>query len=365
MKYFVVAGEASGDIHGANLIHQIKKLDPAAEFQGFGGERMKAEGVTLIKELSDLAFMGFVEVVANLRTILGNLSACKKAIKDFNPDKLIVIDYPGFNIRLAKWAKAEGYEINYYISPQIWAWKENRVHTIKKVVDRMMVILPFEKDFYAKHGMEVDFVGHPLIDEIERWKATEKSGDPSESVIALLPGSRENEIKKILSSMLSVVDDFPNHKFVIGKASHLPKSMYEPFLSDKVLLSEEGSYSLLSRAEAALVTSGTATLETGLFQVPQVVCYRGNAISVAIARQIIKVKYLSLVNLILDEKVVPELVQEDLNRESIGRELTSILEGGNARQAQIGFYQKLWQALGDAGASERAAGLVVNPTSDT
>lgn len=360
MKYFVVAGEASGDIHGANLIHQIKKLDASAEFQGFGGERMKAEGVSLVKELSDLAFMGFVEVVANLRTILGNLSACKKAIKEFNPDKLIVIDYPGFNIRLAKWAKKEGIEVIYYISPQIWAWKENRVHTIKKVVDRMMVILPFEKAFYAKHGMEVDFVGHPLIDEIERWKATEKSADPSEKVIALLPGSRENEIKKILSSMLSVVDDFPNHKFVIGKASHLAKSVYEPFLSDKVLLSEEGSYSLLSRAEAALVTSGTATLETGLFQVPQVVCYRGNAISVLIARQIIKVKYLSLVNLILDEKVVPELVQEDLNRESIGRDLTSILEGGNARQAQIESYKKLWQALGDAGASERAARLVVD-----
>ena len=363
MKYYFVVGEASGDIHAANLISEIKKLDSMAEFRGFGGDRMKNEGVQLTKTLTDLAFMGFVEVVANLRTILGNLSTCKDDILEFEPDKLVLVDYPGFNIRLAKWAKEKGVEVIYYISPQIWAWKEGRVHTIKKVVDRMMVILPFEKAFYAKHQMEVDFVGHPLIDEISQWRVKNPEISKSEKVVVLMPGSREHEISKVLPIMLKAAKQFPERRFVIGKAGHIPLSFYQKFELNGTEISEEGSYVLLGKADAALVTSGTATLETALFHVPQVVCYKGNAISVQVARTLIKVKYISLVNLILDRVSVPELIQSDLNVESVTTHLKELLADSDARKQQLTDYIELEKLLGSTGASKRAAELTVSQTS--
>ena len=360
MKYYFVVGEASGDIHAANLISEIKKLDSTAEFRGFGGDRMKSEGVQLAKSLSDLAFMGFVEVIANLRTILSNISICENDILDFEPDKLILVDYPGFNMRLAKWAKEKGLEVTYYISPQIWAWKEGRVHTIKKVVDRMMVILPFEKAFYAKHQMDVDFVGHPLIDEVAQWRAKNPETSKADRVVVLMPGSREHEISKVLPIMLKAVNQFPKRRFVIGKAGHIPLAFYKKFKLKGVEVSEEGSYALLGKAEAALVTSGTATLETALFHVPQVVCYKGNAISVQVARMLIKVKYISLVNLILDRVSVPELIQSDLNIDTVTNHLSQLLVDSESRRKQLSDYVELEKLLGSTGASKRAAELIAS-----
>jgi lipid-A-disaccharide synthase len=360
MKYYFLVGEASGDIHAANLISEIKKLDSTAEFRGFGGDRMKSEGVQLTKSLSDLAFMGFVEVIANLRTILSNISICKNDILDFEPDKLILVDYPGFNMRLAKWAKKKGLEVTYYISPQIWAWKEGRVHTIKKVVDRMIVILPFEKAFYHKHQMDVHFVGHPLIDEIAQWRANNPEKSKGNKIIVLMPGSREHEISKVLPVMLNAAMQFPKTRFVIGKAGHIPLSFYQKFKLNGVEVSSEGSYALLGKANAAVVTSGTATLETALFHVPQVVCYKGNALSVQVARRLIRVKYISLVNLILNRVSVPELIQSDLNMMTVTNHLSELLADSESRKQQLSDYLELEKLLGSVGASKRAAKLIAS-----
>jgi len=358
MKYYIVVGEASGDIHAANLMAEIKKIDYNSTFRGFGGDRMKAEGMHITRSLSDLAFMGFVEVIKNLRTILGNLAACKADILEFNPDKLILVDYPGFNIRLARWAKTRGIEVVYYISPQVWAWKESRVKTIRKVVDRMMVILPFEKDFYAKHNFKVDFVGHPLIDEIGKWKAPKST--EGGSVIALLPGSREQEIARILSVMLEVAELFPQENFVIGKAAHIPESFYRSFSLNNVELSNEGTYSLLSRSKMAMVTSGTATLETALFKVPQVVCYKGNGFSYQLAKRLIKVPFISLVNLVMDRECVPELIQDELNVENLKTQIEKLSVNSDYQKKQLKDYEELEQNLGSTGASARAAELTVS-----
>ena len=356
MRYYIVVGEASGDVHAANLMAEIKKIDSKAEFRGFGGERMKAEGMGLKRSLSDLAFMGFVEVIKNLRTILGNLSACKEDILEFKPDKLILVDYPGFNLRVAKWAKTQSIPVTYYISPQVWAWKESRVKTIRKVVDRMMVILPFEKEFYAKHDFNVDFVGHPLIDEIKKWNAPQISKE--EKVIALLPGSREQEIAQIMSVMLEVTIRFPHEKFVIGKAAHIPDDFYRSHNLNSIEVSSEGTYSLLSRSKMALVTSGTATLETALFKVPQVVCYKSNGISYQLAKRLIRVPYISLVNLVMDRECVPELIQDELNVENLKTQIEILAMDSDKRQKQLKDYQELEQRLGSTGASARAAQLI-------
>lgn len=359
MKFFVIAGEASGDMHGANLVKEIKALNPNATFEGFGGKRLEAEGMKLIRPMDKLNFMGFVEVVKNYPTIRENFKICKKHLSENMPDGIILIDYPGFNLRIARWAKKQGIRVFYYISPQVWAWKENRIKQMKKNIDRLMVILPFEKEFFAKHKMNVDFVGHPLIDKIE----TRNQSQPTvkQKVIALLPGSREQEIRYNLLEMLKVQKHFPDYQFVIGRAPGFSVEFYRHiFRMEDAIVSSEGTFSLLSRSSAALVGSGTATLETALLKVPQVVCYKGNRLSVAIARALIKVPYISLVNLILDKPAVKELIQDELNEQSIVTELKKILGEKEAKSELDKAYDNLWNKLGGAGASSKAAKLIVN-----
>ena len=359
MKFFVIAGEASGDMHGANLIQAISKLQPDATFEGFGGERLEAAGMKLLRTMDTLNFMGFIEVVKNLGTVRENFQICKKALTENKPDAVILIDYPGFNLRMAKWAKQRGIRVFYYISPQVWAWKESRVKKMKKYIDRLMVILPFEKEFFAKHGMDVDFIGHPLIDEIEARQET--SEIEKQNVIALLPGSRKQEILHNLHQMVRVQYEFPDYQFVVGRAPGFDVAFYrETFALDRAIVSSEGTYNLLARSKAALVGSGTATLETALTKVPQVVCYKANPVSVALARKLIKVPYISLVNLILDRPAVKELIQDELNPTSIVSELKKILEDGKPRNQMLHDYEELWSKLGSGGASERAAKLIVS-----
>ena len=315
MKYYIISGEASGDLHGSNLIKHLHQLDVHANIRCWGGDLMEAAGATVVKHYRDLAFMGFVEVIANLPTILKNIKFCKDDILNFKPDVIIFIDFPGFNLKIAEWAKDQSFKTVFYISPQIWAWKESRIKTIKKCVDKMLVILPFEKDYYKKFDYEVDYVGHPLIEVIKDFKANPlgQSINTNKRIIALLPGSRKQEIKKKLPVMLEVSKSFPDYQFVIAKSPGQEDVFYEPFMTTyhNVSAVKNQTYNLLNQASAALVTSGTATLETALFGVPEVVCYKGSAISYAIAKRIIKVKYISLVNLIMDRPVVKELIQDD------------------------------------------------------
>lgn len=367
MKYYIIAGEASGDLHGSNLMKALFAEDPDAEIRFWGGDLMKAVGGTLVKHYRDLAFMGFVEVAMNLKTILGNIKYCKEDIGNFKPDALIFIDYPGFNMRIAKWAKPFGYKTYYYISPQIWAWKENRIHDIKRDVDKMFVILPFEKDFYEnKHNFPVDFVGHPLIDAIHgRPKLDETSfrkefDMDDKPVIALLPGSRKQEISKMLDVMLSVVPQFPDYQFVIAGAPGQEPEFYRQFTKSKnIHFVQNRTYDLLSISTAALVTSGTATLETALFKVPEVVCYRGNWISYQIAKRVITLKFISLVNLIMDKEVVKELIQGELNTKNLVSELRKLLDP-EKRKIVLDQYDALETKLGGDGASTKTAKLIVD-----
>lgn len=367
MRYYIIAGEASGDLHAANLMHELKRLDAEASFRCWGGDLMKAEGGVLVKHYRDLAFMGFAEVIMNLRTILKNLDYCKEDLVAYNPDVLVLVDYPGFNLRIAQFAKAAGIRVVYYISPQAWAWKESRVHTIKKVVDRMLVILPFEKTFYQKHDYDVEFVGHPLLDEITKQNVSiisktswlEKNSLTDKPVIALLPGSRKQEILSMLPLMLAVRKNFPDYQFVIGAAPSQDLSFYRSILGDSTVSIVQGqTYDLLRNAHAALVTSGTATLETALFRVPEVVCYKGNRISYWIARALIKIRFISLVNLIMDREVVKELIQDELNEKNLTVELQRIINGPQ-REALLKDYDVLKQQLGGSGASQKAAAAIV------
>jgi len=367
MKYYLIAGEASGDLHGANLMRALQQIDPEAEFRFWGGDRMEAVGGKLIKHYRDLAFMGFWEVVTNLRTILRNIDFCKRDITQFQPDALIFIDYPGFNMRIAKWAKEKGIPTHYYISPQIWAWKENRIKAIKRDVDAMYVILPFEKDFYeGKHQYPVHFVGHPLLDAIAARKEVseeifkKENGLDERPIIALLPGSRKQEIAKMLSVMLSVVGSYHQYQFVIAGAPSLGYDFYKQFIKEENVHFVTGkTYDLLSHAHAALVTSGTATLETALFNVPEVVCYRGNWISYQIAKRVISLKYISLVNLIMDAPIVTELIQGELNTKNLKTELEKLLNPEHRSQL-LKDYKILREKLGNEGASERTASLILN-----
>lgn len=362
MKYYIIAGEASGDLHGANLMKSIYARDPQAEIRFWGGDLMQKVGGTLVKHYRDLAFMGFIEVIQNLRTILKNISFCKRDIATFTPDVLIFIDYPGFNMRIAQWAKERHIQTHYYISPQIWAWKESRIKAIKRDVDFMYVILPFEKDFYEKkHSFPVTFVGHPLIDEIEEFRSREKVDFRQKyqlddrPIIALLPGSRKQEIKRLLGEMLSVVQNHPEYQFVIAGAPGQEAAFYEQFLKGQnISFITNDTYALLDVAYAALVTSGTATLETALFKVPQVVLYKGSAISYEIAKRIITLKYISLVNLIMDEEVVVELIQHDCNANKIAIEFEKIVKSGK-RDKILLDYEKLIHNLGGRGASDLVA----------
>ncbi|MNX30021.1 Lipid-A-disaccharide synthase [compost metagenome] len=367
MKYYIIAGEASGDLHGSNLMKALYKEDPKADIRFWGGDLMQNVGGTLVKHYRELAFMGFIEVVFNLKTILNNIKICKKDILDFQPDVLVFIDYPGFNLRIAKWAKELGMRTHYYISPQIWAWKESRITDIKRDIDKMYVILPFEKSFYEdKHHYPVAFVGHPLIDAIHNQPAIDPSIFRKENqlnekpIIAILPGSRKQEITKMLSVMLSVVDDFPDYQFVIAGAPSQEFAFYEQFISNEnIKFISNKTYDLLRNATAALVTSGTATLETALFKVPEVVCYKGNWVSYQIAKRIITLKYISLVNLIMDEEVVTELIQDDCNPKRIREELKKILEPDH-RKTLLHNYTLLEEKLGGIGASEKTAKLIVS-----
>ena len=369
MKYYIIAGEASGDLHGSNLMKGIYKEDSQAEIRFWGGDLMQQTGGTLVKHYRDLSFMGFLEVLLNLKTILNNIKICKADILDFQPDAIIFIDYPGFNMRIAKWSKKLGIRNHYYISPQIWAWKENRIKAIKNDVDKMYVILPFEKDFYEKkHSFPVEFVGHPLIDAINNRQKTDVNQFKMENnlddrpVIALLPGSRKQEIEKMLSAMLSVVKDFPDYQFVIAGAPSQEYSFYEQFLTtDQVHFISNKTYDLLSISHSALVTSGTATLETALFKVPEVVLYKGSWVSYQIAKRIITLKYISLVNLIMDNEVVTELIQDNCNTKMIKAELEKTLEP-SYRKTLLENYNLLEQKLGGAGASTKTAHLIVSDT---
>ncbi len=366
MKYYIIAGEASGDLHGSNLIIALKNIDANAEIRCWGGDLMHYAGGTLVKHYKEMAFMGFLEVLANLNAIRNNLAFCKADITVFNPHALIFIDYSGFNLRIAKWAKAKQFKTHYYISPQIWASREGRIKNIKRDIDAMYVILPFEKEFYEKkHGYHVHFVGHPLIDAIAKRKPLDEISfrnnnnlHPRKPIIALLPGSRKQEVKKMLSIMLSVIADFNAFEFVIAGAPSLDQDFYRPYLVDqKVGFVANGTYDLLGLAHAALVTSGTATLETALFNVPQVVCYKANWLSYQIAKRIITLDYISLVNLIMQKEVVKELIQEQLQQRNLALALTKILDG-EVRDKQLADYGILAQKLGGEGASQETASLI-------
>ncbi|MBQ4912937.1 lipid-A-disaccharide synthase [Maribacter sp. MMG018] len=367
MKYYIIAGEASGDLHGSNLIKALKLQDPEADIRCWGGDLMQQAGGDLAKHYKEMAFMGFIEVLMNLNAIFKNISFCKTDITNFKPDIIVFIDYSGFNLRIAKWVKENGYKTNYYISPQIWASREGRIEKIKRDIDAMHVILPFEKEFYEeKHGFPVNFVGHPLIDAISnrptldntKFRASHKI-DPNKPIIALLPGSRKQEVQKMLSIMLSVTSDFAEYEFVIAGAPSLDLDFYTPFLKDQnVKIVYNCTYDLLSIAQAALVTSGTATLETALFEVPQVVCYKANWISYQIAKRIITLEYISLVNLIMKKEVVKELIQSDLNHNMLKKELSSILNGPK-REEILQDYKLLKTKLGGEGASEKAAAHII------
>ena len=365
MKYYIIAGEASGDLHGSNLIKALKKIDPNASFRCWGGDLMENAGASLVKHYRELAFMGFVEVLFNLWTIFKNIRFCKKDIEVFSPDVILFIDYPGFNLRIAKWARQKKYRTHYYISPQIWAWKEGRIKRIKRDIDAMYVILPFEKDFYERRNQfPVHFVGHPLIDaiakrpQVDPQKFKKEHGWDERPIIALLPGSRKQEISKMLKVMLSIVDNFSEYQFVIAGAPSQDEAFYRPFIQDQnVHLLLDNTYDLLSVSYAALVTSGTATLETALFKVPQVVCYKGSRISYEIAKRIIKLKYISLVNLILDKKVVTELIQTEFNKVNLIDELTTILDPVKRADLFIEYYD-LEKKLGGKGASKKTAKFI-------
>ena len=360
MKYYVIAGEASGDLHGSNLLRALKNEDAEAEFRVWGGDLMVKAGGELVKHYRDLAFMGFTEVLMNLPKILRNIRFCKQDILSYKPDVLILIDYPGFNLRIAEFAFKNNIRVFYYISPQIWAWKQSRVHKIKKVVNRMYVILPFEKEFYAKFQVDVSFVGHPLLDAVEQFKhdsTFRKRHNLNElPIIALLPGSREQEISRMLPEMLKSIATYTNHLPVIAAAPSISIEKYQTWtkgFSVHIIAGE--TYQLLAHAQAALVTSGTATLETALFMVPEVVLYKGGEISYWLARRLIKVRFISLVNLILDRMVVKELIQSEMNESRIQENLDTILYEGNYRTSMLQDYSELRKQLGGIGASERTA----------
>ncbi|TWI78406.1 lipid-A-disaccharide synthase [Lacibacter cauensis] len=367
MKYYIIAGEASGDLHGSNLIKELHHNDHEAVIRCWGGEKMQAAGATLVKHYRDLAFMGFVEVLKNIRTIFSNLAFCKEDILAHQPDVLILIDYPGFNLRIAKWVKAQNIRVVYYISPQVWAWKENRVKMMKQCIDQMLVILPFEQPYYqTKWNWNVEYVGHPLMEEIDRFKSEDAqtlqhTGNHSKPIIALLPGSRKQEILKKLPVMLEVSKQFPDYQFIVAKAPGLDSSFYDELLTPYTNVSyvSNQTYSLLHHATAALVTSGTATLETALFEVPEVVCYKGNEISYQIAKRLINIKYISLVNLIMDKEVVKELIQHEMNTENLTQELRAILPGAEKRAHMLQHYKQLRAVLQAGGHASSAAAKAI------
>ena len=357
MKIYIITGEPSGDLHAANLVCELKKCNTDLKLRAWGGERLLAEGVELAKHIKDTAFMGLLDVLKNLGAIKQNLKYCKQDILKYKPDAIVLVDYPGFNLKIAKFAKQHGIKVFFYISPKVWAWNKSRVSKIKKYVDKLLVIFPFEVDFYQKNGMDVTYVGNPLLDEIAKgnFKFTCRADKP---IIALLPGSRKQEIEGILPEMLKVVDDYPNHQFVVAATNTFSKEYYQSFIKGKnVELVFDETYGLLSNASAALVTSGTATLETALFNVPQVVCYKTNWLTYLIAKNLIKIKYLSLVNILMDKLVVKELIQADLNKNKLKEELDILL---NEKKKILNNYDELSDLLNKKGASKNAAQFITD-----
>lgn len=389
MRLYLIAGEASGDLHGANLLKALYATQPNLSCRVWGGDLMQGTGASLVKHYRELAFMGFVEVAKNLRTILRNIAFCKRDILDFQPDALVLIDYPGFNLRIARWAKEQGIPVVYYISPQLWAWHASRAHAIRRDVDKLLVILPFEQEFFKKYGIEAEFVGHPLLDEMgvgDWWTGglvtgglvTERqiTGDtsaesnqpitnqPISNQVALLPGSRKQEVSRILPRMLEATRAFPGYQFVVAGATSLPAEYYQGFLTNypNVRLERGQTYAVLRHSQAALVKSGTSTLETALLGIPQVVCYAGNWLSYQIAKRLVNVRYISLVNLIMDQPLVRELIQDELNTNNIRTALAEILTPEKSAEIKAG-YAELRQRLGGGGASERAAKAIIQVAS--
>ena len=368
MKYYIIAGEASGDMHAANLMAAIKRKDPKAEFRAWGGDRMKRQGATLVKHYRHTAFMGFLEVAFNIHKVLGNITECKKDLKAYQPDVVILVDYPGFNLRMAKFAHQNKMKVCYYISPQLWAWKRHRVYKIKRYVDKMLVILPFEESFYHDYGVNTVFVGHPLLDELAKLETTPRSSfvhrnnlSEKKEIIALLPGSRKQEVERMLETMLKVIPHFPEYQFVIAGVSSLDKNLYIKRMGNTdVRWVENQTYELLQSSSAALVTSGTATLETALLAVPEVVCYKASQLSYLIAKSLIKVRFISLVNLVMDKEVVKELIQNDCNEENLTRELGLLLKDPKRQRKMLEDLDILKDRLGNVGASEKAADAVLS-----
>lgn len=358
-KIFIITGEPSGDLHGSNLVQALKRQNPDVEISCWGGDRMAAQGAKVLKHIDELSFMGFVEVAANITTILKNFKLCEEHIRSFKPDLVVLMDFPGFNLRMAKKIKQMGIPVAYYISPQIWAWKESRVEKIKRFVDHVYVILPFEEKFYRDRGVDAEFVGHPLLDEIghihvDSSEFRNEHGLDERPIIALLPGSRKQEIKLLLQPMTEVIEAFPQYQFIVSKVAWQEEALYANLPENAVIL-EGNTHALLSVAEAAIVTSGTATLETALIGTPEVVVYKANSVSVAIARRLVKVDYISLVNLIMDREVVKELIQDEVNAKQMIAELSSIIEGGSRRENILSSYAELKERLGKKGASEIVA----------
>jgi lipid-A-disaccharide synthase len=369
MKYYLVAGEASGDLHASNLMLGIKKQDPNAEFRYFGGDLMKAQGGTLVKHYREMAFMGFLEVLMNIRSISRNMKTCKEDIIAYQPDVVILVDYPGFNLRIARYVKESGIKVFYYIAPKVWAWNESRVSILKKYVDQLFIIFPFEIEYFRKHGIEPIFEGNPSIDAISFKIDTQqtfkdfisKNNLSDKPIIALVAGSRKQEIKHNLPQMLKMVEKFPEYQFVIAGAPSLNLSVYQKYIhNSNVSIVYNQTYQLFKHSTLALVTSGTATLESALLDTPEVVCYKGGFFSMLIAWIVIKVKYISLVNLIMDREVVVELKQYDLNARRLYKEVSFLLPGDKKRDAMLMDFKKLKEILGDQGASERVGTRIVN-----
>ena len=352
MKYYIIAGEASGDLHGSKLIQEIKKNDLEAEFRLWGGELMSKSGGKVVKSLEELSFMGFYEILINIFTVFKNLSFCKKDIKLFNPDKIIFIDYPGHNLRIAKWAKKQGFNTYYYISPQVWAWKESRVKTLKKYIDELYVILPFEREYFKKnHNYKVNYFGNPVLNNIDEFIKKKKFKIKSKRpIISILPGSRKQEIKKILNDILKVTKKFPNYKFIIAGVSHIDKGFYEKIVkgnNTKIVFNK--TYQLLNSSICSIVVSGTATLETALFNVPQIVCYKTSFMNYFLAKFFVRIKFISLVNIIMGREVVKELIQDDVNPKKIEIELSNLLKNSKIKDD----YKELRKIIGEGNATEK------------
>jgi lipid-A-disaccharide synthase len=366
VKLYILVGEPSGDLHASNLMKSLSARLPGLQYRGMGGDLMVSAGLELVKHIRETNFMGFVEVLANLPKILGLFKLIKADILANRPDAILLVDYPGFNLRMAKFAAKQNIPVFYYISPQVWAWKAKRVFTVQRYVRRMMTILPFEAPFYAKYGIKVDYVGHPLLDAVRAFQvdASKLATDDSRPIIALLPGSRRQELTKVLPMMvggLSKITNISSYRLVLAVAPTMEEAFVRSLLAPfdlPIELVHNQTYDLLNKAQFALVTSGTATLETALFQVPQVVCYRGNAGSIWLAKRLVNIKYISLVNLILDKELVTELIQADCFDERIAFELNRLIQDDQFRNKMISGYQELRTLLGSGSASEKAADII-------